>query len=63
MTTVYVLTDGKYSDYGIIGIFSTREKAEEYVKENNDGPHPGWWTRYSTDRIEEWDLDPCKAQV
>lgn len=29
MTTVYVLTEGEYSDYHIVALFSSREKAEE----------------------------------
>lgn len=28
---VYVVTSGSYSDYGIVGIFSTKEKAEEFM--------------------------------
>lgn len=33
MAEVYVLTSGCYSDYTIECVFSTREKAERYVKE------------------------------
>lgn len=29
MTAIYVLTEGEYSDYHIVALFSTREKAEE----------------------------------
>jgi hypothetical protein len=28
MTAIYVLTEGEYSDYHIVALFSTREKAE-----------------------------------
>ena len=28
---VYVVTSGEYSDYHIVGIFDSREKAEEYI--------------------------------
>ena len=31
LMTVYVVTSGSYSDYGIEGIFSTREKAQAYI--------------------------------
>lgn len=31
MTTVYVVTGGSYSDFHLVGVFSTREKAESYV--------------------------------
>lgn len=48
---VYVVTAGEYSDYRIKGIFSSREKAEEYIN-------------YSTNRdlngIDEWVLDEKK---
>jgi hypothetical protein len=29
---VYVVTSGAYSDYGISAVFSTREKAEEFIR-------------------------------
>lgn len=32
MTTIYVVTDGEYDDWHILEIFSTREKAEEYIE-------------------------------
>lgn len=44
-TTVYVVTDGSYSDYGIKAIFSTKELAEEYQDAGK------------FDDIEEWELD------
>ena len=48
---VYVVTSGEYSDYGIDAIFSTAEKAQEYVS-----------MREFTDenecyRINVWDVD------
>jgi hypothetical protein len=42
----YVVTDGEYSDYGIVGIYSTPEKAEEAKDQfcaSND--------------VEEWEMD------
>lgn len=33
MSTVYVVTSGSYSDYGINAIFSTEELANAYVNE------------------------------
>ncbi len=44
MATVYIVTSGSYSDYGINRVFSTREKAESWA-----GPL-GY-------EIEEWELD------
>ena len=28
MTTIYLVTDGSYSDYRVLGVYSTKEKAE-----------------------------------
>ena len=42
----YVVTSGSYSDYRIEAVFSTREKAEEYLQYNDD--------EY---RVEEYELD------
>ena len=33
---VYIVTSGEYSDYSIHAVFSTREKAEEYIAHNGD---------------------------
>ena len=33
MIKVYIVTEGEYSDYGIIGVFSTKDKAEKFVEE------------------------------
>lgn len=35
MTTVYVVTSGRYDDYRIIGIFSTKQQAEDYINPLN----------------------------
>lgn len=34
MSEVYVVTDGMYSDYGIVACFSDREVAKAFVREN-----------------------------
>ena len=31
METIYVVTQGHYSDYSIRGVFSTKEKAQEFI--------------------------------
>ena len=36
MTKVYVVRYGEYSDQGIAGVFSTKEKAERYCKVQNE---------------------------
>ncbi len=48
MNKIYLVTDGEYSDYHIIGVYTTKELAEEAVK---------CYTGYSTPGIEEYDLD------
>jgi hypothetical protein len=45
MTSIYVLTEGDYSDYHILGVYSTKELAEEAQ------------SLYNGSQIEEYDLD------
>lgn len=35
--TVYVVTTGSYSDYGIRGMFSTKEKAQAFIEATHHG--------------------------
>lgn len=46
MAKIYIVTSGDYSDYGIEAVFSTKEKAEEYVQQHG--------TNY---RVEDYDID------
>jgi hypothetical protein len=46
MDKVYIITYGDYSDYSICAVFSTRDKAEEYIQQHGN-----------TFRIEEYSLD------
>lgn len=48
---VYVVTSGEYSDYRIEGIFSSHEKAEEYINHSMNSNLNG---------IDEWVLDEKK---
>jgi len=49
---IYVVTAGDYSDYRIIGVFTTEELAEELIsKYKNDDSYGNGM------RIEEWPLD------
>lgn len=50
--TIYVVTSGSYSDYGILAVFDDRALADEFVKRRNEGPH------YEDAGIEEWELNP-----
>ena len=46
---LYVITEGCYSDYSIVGIFKDKKKAENYVKYNKSEYFEGPW-------IEEYEL-------
>lgn len=49
---VYVLTQGEYSDYHIVGIYSTKEKAQELCDAmRNSG------TYWDEPHIEDYELD------
>lgn len=54
--TIYVVTSGMYSSYGICEMFSTYEQAEKYIASEND--------RYGWDdyNIEKWVVDNCKIE-
>lgn len=52
MSKVYIVTCGDYSDYGIEACFSTKAKAQEFIK--NGKKIEEFW---GNPRIEEWDLD------
>src|SRR3990167_10395534 len=54
MNKVYVVTSGQYSDYGIKAVFSTKEKAEEYIKLSTDPD--------INNLLEEFELDIPKEE-
>lgn len=55
---VFVVTSGCYSDYGIEGIFSTNEKAQEYIDMQEFVQH------YNNDyRIAVWDIDKISNDI
>ena len=37
MQKVYIVTDGDYSSYRIVAVFSTEEKAKEYIQTTGEG--------------------------
>jgi hypothetical protein len=53
---VFAVSEGSYSDYRIVAIFSTREKAQEYI----DSCHAEQW---SEKEIEEYDLDLPREEL
>ena len=58
-TTIYIVTSGEYSDYGIRAIFSSKEKAETFIVY---GTKIGMFS-YSKPEIEEHTLDPYSEQI
>src|SRR5574343_122040 len=58
MKKLYVLTSGCYSDYGIEGIFTSKEKAFAYIGLTTEEQMAEIDEGMCGYRIEEWDLDP-----
>jgi hypothetical protein len=54
MKKIYVVTSGSYSDYRIEAVFSTEEKAEDFIKHVEVDELNG---------IEEYDLNPKTASL
>jgi hypothetical protein len=52
MKTIWVIERGSYSDYRVVGVYSTKKRAELVLKEL----HKGEW--YTDATIAEWPLDP-----
>lgn len=57
MTTIYAVNSGEYSDYGINGLFSTRENAEKYMEAFPKSGYGGY------NDIEEWELDQYISEI
>jgi len=54
---IYIVTEGEYSDYGIVAIFSTKEKAQNFISIT---AAPDDLSDYE---IEEWPLDEHEALI
>jgi hypothetical protein len=53
MVSVFLVTSGRYSDYTVVAVFSTREAAEAYLPGVPDG----------NSSIAEFELDPATPPV
>lgn len=53
MKTIYAVNFGAYSDYTVVGLFSTKEKAQEFMDA----------VPYEYNEIEEYELDPDTANL
>ena len=56
MAKIYIVTSGTYSDYGIDGVFDTKEVAEKHIEAFGKG-------RWDEMNIEEWQLNPNEASL
>jgi hypothetical protein len=59
MTTIYIVTNGSYSDYHIEAVFSTKAAAEAWLAEAQES------SGFSADlpQIEEWPLDERAGEI
>jgi hypothetical protein len=55
--TVWVIERGEYSDYRVMGVFSSKENAERVAEAINAADS------YSTATIAEWQLDPVVGEL
>ncbi len=55
MKTVWAIEQGSYSDYHVVGIYSTKEKADAVAAKLGGG--------YDTPTVVEWPLDPAADEV
>lgn len=55
---IYVIEQGEYSDYHVVGVFSTRENAERILTIIN-----GSENHYYKAEIAEWELDPTIKEL
>ena len=57
MKTIYVVTSGSYSDYGIDAIFDTKELAQAFIDSFRQGGFNGF------NDIDKWDLNPNESEL
>jgi hypothetical protein len=57
MDKVYVVTEGDYSDYHIVAVFTTEEVAEEYAKKRNEK------NGYESARVEDYEVNESSATM
>ncbi len=51
--TIYVVTTGEYSGYGVMAVFSTEDKAREWIKGK------GWRVWEEWEREDDWEEVYC----
>ena len=55
MKSIWVIEQGSYSDYRVVGVFSTKESAEKFMALMDVGQE--------TPSIDEWPLDPMVDEI
>ena len=60
MKTIYVVEQGRYSDYHICGLFSTEELAKLYIKSREP---EGGFSEYDEMSIIEMEVDSCEEEL
>lgn len=68
MINVYLVTAGSYSDYGIHGVFSTREKAKEFIKnaqsiKDNSNPSNPEYSHYVWENPFRGEIEQFNVKV
>jgi hypothetical protein len=53
---IWIVSSGQYSDYGIVAVFSTKEKANKFTRLSNE------FDSYDEYRVEEFPLDEKVAR-
>lgn len=61
MKMIYAVSEGSYSDYRVSAIFSTREKAQEFIDTMKKQSGSDEYDSYN--EIEEYQLDPPVAAL
>ncbi len=57
MTTIYVVTEGSYSDYHIVGVYDNKELAEQFLKNIDEVK------KYNDMQIEEYELNQNSDKI
>lgn len=58
MNKIYIVTSGNYEDYGINACFSTKAKAQEFIKHmRNKLGREDFDIFFENPQIEEWNVD------
>lgn len=57
MKSIYVVEQGSYSDYSVVGVFSSKDNATRIAAAINEG------SDYDEATVEEWPIDPAIKEL